>query len=345
MASITIKEVASAAGVSFSTAAAALRGDGWVKASTRERVRLAAEQLGYTRSTYAAMLSSTATAQERRINPAVGWLTAFDQPGETVASMAGRLRQARAEAVRRGWFFHQADVKSEAELVRVAREWRAIGVDAVVLGFTRPLNRPMLFPWEEFVTISTETIRLEEGFDVVRPAHFRSVLELLREMRGRGYRRIGIWLREHKERVIDDDVRLGACTAFQSHDQKASERIPMLRTDFAASLDPLERWLRRHRPEAVMASLGSDIRLIEQAGLQVPRDLGFAALHVGNAATRITGVMERSLLAPDAAFEFLEQKLRSGVRGLSSAPKEVIYHTPIVEGRTLPRFGDALFSE
>jgi len=89
------------------------------------------------------------------------------------------------------------------------------GVDGVILA--RIMNPAVYecFPWDRFVVVSTEVTRLVEGFDVVRPSYFAAMLELQREIWRRGYRRIGVWLREHEEAHPDDEARMGAALLFQ----------------------------------------------------------------------------------------------------------------------------------
>lgn len=333
---ITIKDVAREAGVSFSTAAAALRGERGVKPSTVEKVTLTAQRLGYERSTFASMLASRRQSVQRSTSPFVGWLTIGFGEHSGIQQRIARVRKA---AHARRWLFEHRDIQSEPEARRLGREWKQRGVDAVVLGRSVHLHRESSFPWHDFVVVSTETDRLEQGFDIIRSSHFRSVLQLLRTIRARGYRRIAIWLLEHPERAIDDDIRLGACLAFQQHHLKVEEQLPIRRTfyDNPTTNAALRRWLEQLAPDALVTSQAIELERLRSMGIQVPRELAFAALHVRlDPREPAAGIVDREECMPDVILNYLERKLRSGEPGLSANPQEIVFDTPFVDYATLP---------
>lgn len=331
---MTVKEVAAAAGVSFSTVAAVFRGEAWVRPATRERVEAAAARLGYRRHGAASVMASRAAKAGQLKTIHLGWLGGLAR----IARM-GAMKEMRRAVEGRGWLFSGENLDPLEDWNAVGRRWEAIGVDAVVLGRTHPLDAAVRFPWERFVVVSTETHRLQEGFDVVRPSLFRSVFGLLEEVRCRGHRRIGIWLREGPAAQSDDQVRLGACLAFQQSVASRSERLPILRTGFSSDARELRlaAWLERVRPDAVVAFRASDRVLLEECGYGIPQRIGFAAFHVpGNLGGMVAGLPDRESMMPEEVLDAVERKLRSRQRGLSGVPHERVYPLRWTEGETLP---------
>lgn len=336
---VTVVEVAAAAGFSFATAAAALRGERWVKESTRERILEVAKGLGYRRSEAASLLASRRHRRETpRQEIAVGWLTGLAVLG---AGMRERLKRARRAAEGRGWFFHHANVGSRDDLERALRRWEAVGVEGIVVGrFTDPRLLGTV-SWSSFSVLSSEIDNLERGFDVVRPSHFRAVIDLLALVRERGYERIGIWLREHDAFARDDDTRQGACAAFQARHLPARLRLPILRTPIriqrTSGLQRAIRYLERERPDALVSLQSVDRGALSERVPEAELPPGFAALHVRESDVGgIAGILDREQCMPDAVYRAVEQRLRMGARGLSQHPQEIVFHTPFVDGGSLP---------
>jgi len=333
---ITVKQVAESADVSFSTAAAALRGDAWVRETTRQRVLKWAQTLGYRRHPAASILGSRRHLDEHSAKPiAVGWLT-----GTKASGILRKLRHAEALAKSRGWIFHHHDLNSIDEASVLAEKWEALGIDGIILGRTHQLEGILPFPWERFTVISTELQRLKEGFDVVRPSQFKAVLGLLRTVRSRGYRRIGLWLRQHAPILPEDETRLAAAMLFQNEDLSARTRLPILRTSFVFDdyASKLRKWLERHQPDVLVGFHSHDLWMLQDFfGLKIPDDLPFAALHVGwEERSQVAGILDREFTMPEAVYPILERKLRSGFRGLSEHPQESVFDAAFSDGPSLP---------
>jgi len=335
---VTVREVASRAGVSASTAAAALRGAAWVRPETRSRIETAAAELGYRRDPAASILAAKRgqSGQKARL-VSIGVLHEPTVPGRTAYTGKAGLDAAVAQ---RGWVVHAANLEEINDLNRLARRWEDMGIDAVVLVRTKvPLTR-IDFPWHRFTVLSTEVGRLREGFDVVRPSQFGAITECLRETKCRGYRRFGFWLRVHPEPLPDDHVRCGACKAFQELELRGEKKLPMLLTPFGEHQERLRRWLEKHQPEVVVTFWGIDVRDIEAVGWRVPDDIAMVCLQVSSVMEgRVAGLMDREQPVGEAVCNFIERKLTMSRRGLSDHPLEVVYDLPFVDGTSLPRVG------
>jgi len=330
--SITLKDVAAEAGVSYTTAAATFRGERWVPDATRQEVMKAAGRLGYRRHSAASILASGRYRDAGETKTiAIGWLTSLF-PG-LPHSPPRNMQDACAE---RGWIFHFENVQTPEEAVAVARRWEAIGVDGVILGRIMYPAIYECFPWERFMVVSTEVTRLVEGFDVVRPSYFAATLELQREIWRRGYRRIGVWLREHEESHPDDEARMGAALLFQ---RETGVALPVFTTSFTnvGDLAPMRDWLASAKPDAVVAARAMDLPVLEAAGWKTG---GFAGLVVRKEReSSISGLRDREEVVPELLLDLLERKMRTGERGRGRRPQEIIQRLPFLEGQTLRAVG------
>ena len=330
MSIVRLKEVAALAGVSIATASGALSGETRVKPSTRARVQAAAIQLNYRKNSAAAVMGSKRAPHLPRQSFLV-WLTSL----KTVYSF-DYLEFAAMEAERLGVQFDHINIHDPHDALRVFRQLEARGCDGIIWGNSDQTGLPTL-PWHRFSVISSENHPMSEGFDVVRANHFFGTLELLRRVQAAGYRRVGICLCEHTPRMTDDDFRLGAACAFQTHDITPKERIPILRIPFRESDEKLIPWVKKHRPDVIVGFNAKQYLCLERHGFSIPEDFAYVALHANIASNGIlAGRQTNTEIILKQAVRILLEKVRRKICGLSEHPQETIITPPLLAGATCP---------
>jgi len=337
MANITLKIVAAEAGVSLATASAALRGENIVKPSTREKVEVAAQKLDYQRNSAAAVLSSHRNRSHQK-RAFMVWLSGYPPEGQ-YENWNESARIAAVEAKKLGLQFESYNIERPEDALRILREIEARGCEGIVWGFSSVRNLPTL-PWNRFSVVSTMEDRVREGFDVVCANQFRSTFGLLRRLRGLGYKRIGVCLREHVPPIFDDEARYGAAATFSQFDLPEAERVPIKRIpiDIADPGEELAQWVARYEPDVVVGfNIEEKIRLIEH-GYSVPEDLAYVALHVLSEERGVlAGCRFNREIIPEYAVRVLMGKMRHGIRGLSGHPQETVVDAPILAGASCPK--------
>jgi len=333
--SVTLKDVARAAGVSLGTASHALRRDPRILADKRKRVEEAADRLGYRKSTAAAMLASQGRAPGQK-SLSVAWLTFSTLIKPRVLALIMAKHQRFFEAV--GWFFSHFNLTRPEEVPRVTRLLHATGVDGVIVGRCDLPELPPGFPWHEFAVISTERQFHQAGFDIVRPNHFENVHRVLHQVEASGYRRPALMLVEPPRPLIDDEVRVGAFLAFQQK-LKVKDRLPVVRRPHALS-EPAEYrvWMEKYRPDVVIATNTHILHKLQRAGFAIPEQVAFVSLHVDEQAEEreIAGLADRERSARPYCLALLERKLRAAERGLQDTPTEMVYPLSFCDGASLP---------
>lgn len=332
---VRIQEVAREAGISVAAASYALRGDRHVGEATRRRVEEVALRLGYRRNAAAALLARQRGAGASQL--LVGWVTGLPVEDRSYWGPWVPIHRRWAEA--RGWSFVHANLTDEAEARRANRLFRDLGVEAVVHARTAPGRSPLPLAWDRFVCVGTERMLREHGFDVVRANHFLRMFELLEVISGCGYRRIAVWGVESLQQTPDDLARRGAVELFQQRPQRgrvcayvanANERF--------VKPGAVRRFLKQHRPDAILGFQHFHLELLHGAGVEVPGEVGFVALHLpAGAVGNVAGVLDREEVHADYAFDLLEQKWQARRYGLSERPMELVYPLKFEPGPTLPR--------
>lgn len=338
MAHIRLKEVAAEAGVSISTAAAALRGESIVAPPTRKRVEKAAKKLRYRKNSAAAALSSLENRKSQKAVSVV-WLTAIPDiekaPHQQVRTS---IRWARETAEELGLLFEDRNISSRAEGRRILKELENRGVDGIIWSRCQIAPFPKL-PKNRFCVVSTDQTSLQEGFDVVRRNYFRCTLNLLIRIQKMGYRRIGICLREHTPIHPDDEARYGASETFRKLYVHQKDRIPILRLAYGKPREAeiLNTWRKKYHPEVIVSSNREEMNLLERSGLKIPKDLSYVAFHVRKKEQGLlAGLQINAELIPVYAVRALVEKIQHGKRAGSTAPRETVISPPYLPGSSCP---------
>jgi LacI family transcriptional regulator len=175
--------------------------------------------------------------------------------------------------------------------------------------------------------------------------HFGSVLRAWDEVWKRGYRRIGFVLLPLRPGSQDDQIRWAASQSCMLR-IAPRERVPTLLCTTEkeqGKVTELKKWVNRYRLDAVIGFGSFFLRLLGREGFRVPRDLGFASLHVlekpepiGALAIKLAGMKDIRMESMMAAVESLDQQIRHHQYGLPQQPRTIMIHSEWIDGETLP---------
>lgn len=343
---VGIREVAGKAGVSFSTAAAALRGESWVRPETRSRVEKAASALNYKKDAVASILASRRSRPATSANYSVAYVSGLF-PSRAPGLLVERLPTLDALARSRGFQFERIELRDPAHARQVQRRLLATGVEGILVGPVETDAFLEAFPVDDFSVVGDQRSLVGIGIDTVRPDPFNALQRLLRLCQGRGLRRMLVLLRCHTPIHGDDRARFGAVVAFAEFESQF-ERLQIHRAPFRRpeldiraahqlEVETLAAWLREGRYDGMIGfNVRDHVLLIEAsrvAGLPTP---AFAAMSVRAAEVgRIAGTASDQDVLSGPLLDRLTEKLRSRIRGLSRSPIEVVVSLPFIDGPSL----------
>lgn len=270
---VSIRDVAVAAGVSITTVSHALNGKGRLSATTRDRVRRAAEAIGYEPSVHAQGL---VTGRSRLLAiQASGFESQALVP--QVAYFVDLLNAASAAAFRHGYGLILAPPGCSA------RDVRRLGVDGAAI--VDPLGgEPLLQALREEGKPVVATGRVPGHDDVacVDSDHAGAAHRVLDHLASVGVRRPALLTTGRGPSYVAD-VGRGYRSWCAAHDLS-----PMVATvrgvpNDVSSARAAQRLLTRaDRPDAIYATLDAlaigALRAARSCGLEVPGDLAIAAL-------------------------------------------------------------------
>ena len=339
----TISDIAEALGLAPTTVAAALRGEARIAAKTRQRVRDKAQEMGYRRNLAASVLG----AQRRQNSQAVRTLSVTYLVRTAKLSSPEIINPIRHAFEKAGWIFDVANMNEAASEAALGRKLYRCGVDAIIWGHSSPSDyQSEKFPWDSFAVLSPQRHRLSQGFDVVRTNHFSSVLRLVRRLQQRGYRHFGVLHREHNPRIEDDEARLAALLLLKQRlvEVEGSMQIhymtfhPEAETSGKQLLGTVRDWVKKKGVEVIIGFNPSDQLILEEAGLEIPRDVNYAAFTVpAEAKQQCAGIQApQDVIGPRMAMR-LEEKLKLGERGLVPHPIELVITPDYIDAPSAPR--------
>jgi LacI family transcriptional regulator len=333
----TVYDVARESGVSFSTAAAALRGSSIVKPATRDRVLSVARSIGYRTDASASALASKRLRPHSTALPPVAYVTATGD-----RHLAPQVNQTwegiRATAAELGYAAEHVDFRAHPNPAALVRELVARGVGGLLVGRTTPLAYEFPFDWSLFSVVGCNRFQTRWPFHSVRKSVFGSLRDLVSNLHARGYRRIGAALCAHTPPILDDHARLGGLLSAQQTFGPDGARLPPFLGDFEDAKGFL-KWFRRARPDVVIGFSSLHLRSIREAGVAVPGDVAFVSLHVWKANPEdrlIAGLVDPLYEVGVRAMELLDQQIRYRKKGLPPTPFEIVVRCPFLEGDTLP---------
>lgn len=321
-----IKQVAESCGLSITTVSHALNGRGRVAPKTAERVRACARKLGYTPDGHASLMARRRSGTRRGVELAV--LTSRDGPGRAPFGEIGPSFTEKAKL--HGFRVSVHEVDSTADAVRICRRLSARGADGVFF----PAVREFLdIPPEALARLSVVVFGRHHRLAPYHSVHhevFDSTRELCLDLIARGYRKILPLLVPHEPPLQDDWERWSAVQTVRAELGENGPVLPPVMNPRAAKVSPL---VKEVRPDAVIAFNDLEFHKLNNNGVKIPEDVGFAGLHVYD--LRLAGYHLPPDVLSEAALEMMSLLIRRNERGVPAYPHHMRLGRRWNEGVTL----------
>lgn len=320
---VTLKQIAAQTGFHHSTVSRALRGDRVLPEATRQRIRQAADRLGYRPDPYLAGLVAHRTAQRlRRFRAVLAWVNNWPERTGwrrwTVFRQVYLGAQKRADELgyRLEEFWLAAPRLSPARAAQVLQ--------------TRQINGLLLAPQPEpqgiagfdfspFAAVAIGQSLRSPALHSVTSDHYQNMTLLVHTLRTQGFERIGYVSTAAGEARTNGQWSSGFAWAVTDAG-RAPVLIPPL---FVTNEDtrPIGPWMRRHRPEVIASTCPTaTLRRLREMGLRVPQDISLACAALNDDARFIAGITEHPELIGAAAVDSVVELLHKDERGVPPRP-------------------------
>ncbi|AHF93472.1 LacI family transcriptional regulator [Opitutaceae bacterium TAV5] len=345
---ITLRSLATEAGVSPMTVSHALRGSGRVSAEVREAVRALAKARGYqVDPVLAAGMAQMRRRPGRRIESVLAWLNVTPDrdpfAGNPVFQLMWKGAKAQAEEagyrLERFWL-NEPGVSPE----RLAGIFRARGIEGVVVNqYYRQAAEGgrapgLAFDLSRFACASVGTRLRAPDIHFAQADHFACALLALRRLHANGFRRVGLVCPPSVDAITGHRV----CYAYEGFVKHTREMkaVPVFRTEGTLARgdggEALERWIARCRPEVILGWLLP--WNLTRLGFSVPQEVGVVTIDRVPAPgyENCAGVDQNHVEIGAAGVRVVIEQLRQGKRGIPETAAATMIEGRWVEGESLP---------
>lgn len=340
---VTMKTIAAHAGVTQATVSMSLANNPRIPAATRERIQAIARQLGYRPNPYISTLMRVRRQgrplKDRPVLALVCGLPTADGWRNHAAPTIRQLREGALErATLRGYraqeFWLYRDGMSNE---RFSEMLHARGIQGLLLS---PLGEgdptPQLH-WHRFAAVGLSVPLPNLTLTTVCNDHYFSSLQTARECHRRGYRRLGVVLRDFHPARFQGRWGAGVLIATQLLPE-LTVTAPLLVGD-SNDTAGFVRWLKREKPDAIITpsleTVHNMLDVIEAAGRRVPDDIGVAVLACPEQGSPVSGIYQNGRLVGALAVDTLISQIERHEQGLPGQATTVMVEGQWNEGRTL----------
>lgn len=332
---VTMQDVAREAGVARSTVSKVMRGYGSIPAATRERILAAADQLGYRQDPMVSALMARIHPRRRRrdMSPVIAVAHSWKQGWSNRPGYRRFAEGARRRAELLGFRLEEFSlVEPGITPERLTRVWVARGVQGVLFAQAPLEGNRVALNFDRF-SLAAIGPSLEEPYvHRVSPDHYKAVRLALREIECRGYRRPGLVLRRNQHLRLSgiwQSAYLGVSSGWP-----VRRRIPPFIFEENPG-QPFERWLARHRPDALLMHVWDIESLSASIKCRIPEELGLAVLSAGEHGRQEAGVDFRPEQVGAEAVDQIVSELHLNERGLPELPRTVLVEPVWRDGSSL----------
>jgi len=331
----SLRSIADKAGLSLGAVSMAMRGDTSIPLKTRERVLGIAKELGYQRNARVSELMTLLKKQS--LGSGIETLALVQAESATNQTERRYLEETitnvRRRAREKGYgievFEWGANGLNSGRFQQIIK---ARGIRGVLFGMHRDITGAVPFDCDSFAAQAI-------GYSVVEPPmhrvvidHYRNVRLVMAQLLARGYKRIGLTIRPEANSRSRDLVSAGFID--MSRRLPVRDRISPLVEEPGAPV--VEKWLKKHKPDAVIGCGGEWFKFLCPSGKTDPDELGFAYLDsAGDGERELAGIPYLNDKVAEVAVDQLIAALQSNEFGVPEYPRTIVMTCRWQDGPTV----------
>jgi DNA-binding LacI/PurR family transcriptional regulator len=330
---VSTHDLAREAGVHQTTVSRALRNDRGVSEELRKRIQELAVKRGYSPDP---MLSALVYHRTRKSVPkyqaTFGWITNYPtRDGWCTHERMGQFNGVTRRAIELGYqvehfWLHEPGIDPE----RLTRMLLARNIQGL---FFMPQFRPrarVRLDWRHFTAITFNHTLARPILHTVTNHHFRSMRLIMRTLKKRGYRRIGLACWPSIQEAVDRNWT-AAYWAYQPKPYLLSIP-PFVERDWKR--EKFYHWYDAYRPDVVIAQDVTLLTWLKEHNLRVPQDVAFV-LAARHEFEDIAGIDENTEKIGATAVNVMVDMLHRGEKGIPKIPLCSLVEGTWVEGPTI----------
>ncbi|MDR1284165.1 MAG: LacI family transcriptional regulator [Opitutaceae bacterium] len=334
---INFRDIAREAGVSPATVSLALRGARKIPEATRARVIACAERLGYRPNPLvSAFMASLRAGRRKETSGILAVITErpLNDYARTHPGIGLIVEGARTQAAEAGYVIDEFAVKRYAEEHRdMEQTLRARNITGLLLLSLTDLGMKLKLDWSRYAVCMAGGLQSPHHFMWVHHDYFQIMVCGVENLRRLGYGRIGLVMSDILCLVTEH--RFEAAWLYLQEKYGMESLVPMLRAGRQPRLVFLE-WVRRHRPEAIIATDHRVLGWLKAEGIRVPEDMAVAHTDIAPGWGPLAGVDQCHRRAGAAVVEQLIFQCDHNHRGPLDGSRTLLVSGEWRDGATAP---------
>ena len=340
----TLKDIAKAVGYSKNTVSLALRGDPQIPESTRERIRQAADRLGYRPNPVVShLMAQLGASRTTRLKAKLALVNAnldaeaFRSHPTIPTYVDGCENRAAKLGYSFDRFWLHDPTLNAARWLRILQTRGIKGLVLVGLMDTNRLPDAFIPVWEQLPTVVTGVRTRDPALSFCSVDHHNLALMAFERALALGYRRPGLVLDEVIDTLVERRFSAGYFTGQRALTREA--HIPMFTQLSRAEKDPavFGAWLDRHRPDVVFTLYNKVLTWLKVAGRHVPEDVGVIQLEWRASRPEIAGMNQHNFVTGEAAVDMVVSQIHNNETGIHEFPRATLIGATWVDGASVRR--------
>ncbi len=333
----TQKRLARLAGVSHTTVSLALRDHPRISPDVKKRILKLAEEHRYRPDPMLSALNAYRLGKRKaHYRGNLAWLTNFSTPDGWRAGkqMEGYFLGALEQAKRLGYSLEKFWIADPGlSPARLSRIFVSRGISGLLVAPQPVPNASINLNWPDFSAVTFGYSLAKPQLHMVMNHQFRNMQRVVRELRIRGYRRIGIAMPASYDERVDHSYLSGFWIETHSN---ACGVPPMLASEL--EFTGFQRWFKRHRPDAIVTATNWATiveKWLTSLRQRVPEDVALAVPSIPFRNDRYTGVDENVRLIGSIAVDTLVGMIHRNEKGVPQHPLRILVEGCWHEGETV----------
>lgn len=339
---ITMTDIARAAGVSKNTVSLALRSDPQIPADTRARIQSLAIQMGYQRNpTVAHLMAQLRASRGRNPRASLALVNAHPDPEafKRHATIPTYVAGCRRRAALMGYgldpiWLHDPNLNG----LRLNRILKARGIRGIILvGLMKSNRLPEHFreTWSHYPCAVTGVRTRGPELSFACADHHGIALAAFEKAMELGYKRPGLVLDETIHNLVEGRFAAGYMIGQQR--LPPGDRLqPFFDLDAAhADRTVFRRWLEKEQPDVVFTLYNRVAVWLDKLNYKIPRDIGLIQLEWRQDRPEFAGIHQHNDLAGEAAVDMVISMIHNGESGLPAFPRATLIGGTWMDGATV----------
>lgn len=338
----TLNDIARSLGYSKNTISLALRGDPQIPEVTRERIRKAADKLGYQPNAVVShLMAQLRASRTTRLQAKLALVNANRDADafRTHPTIPTYVEGCESRAAKLGYSFdrfwlHDPTLNA-ARWLRILHTRGIKGLVLVGLMDTNHLPESLRPVWEQLPTVVTGVRTRDPALSFCSVDHHNLALMAMEQALAMGYRRPGLVLDDVIDALVERRFSAGYLTGQRS--LARAQHVPIFSDLSQAEKEPefFRKWLKKHEPDVIFTLYNNVLAWLKAAGRRVPEDIGVIQLEWRSTRPAIAGMNQHNLVTGEAAVDMIVSQIHNNETGVQEFPRATLIGATWMNGTSV----------